>query len=78
MTNQVAIKCHTMPGDEVVCDKLSHVYIYEGGGIAFNSGCQVRPIEVTAVGLMLNRLPMPLIPMTCKNQLPPCQSGKYC
>jgi len=45
MTNQIAIKCHTMPGDEVVCDKLSHVYIYEGGGIAFNSGCQVKPIE---------------------------------
>ena len=45
MTNQIAIKCHTQPGDEVVCDKLSHVYIYEGGGIAFNSGCQVKPIE---------------------------------
>jgi threonine aldolase len=45
MTNQIAIKCHTQPGDEVVCDNLSHVYIYEGGGIAFNSGCQVRPLE---------------------------------
>jgi threonine aldolase len=45
MTNQIAIKCHTNPGDEVVCDKLSHVYIYEGGGIAFNSGCQVKAIE---------------------------------
>jgi len=45
MTNQIAIKCHTQPGDEVVCDKLSHVYIYEGGGIAFNSGCQVKPIN---------------------------------
>lgn len=45
MTNQVAIKCHTQPGDEVVCDKLSHVYIYEGGGIASNSGCQVKPID---------------------------------
>ncbi|MEO8762757.1 MAG: GntG family PLP-dependent aldolase [Ginsengibacter sp.] len=44
MTNQVAIKCHTQPGDEVICDRLSHVYIYEGGGIAFNSGCQVKPI----------------------------------
>ncbi|MBC7888424.1 MAG: aminotransferase class I/II-fold pyridoxal phosphate-dependent enzyme [Ferruginibacter sp.] len=44
MTNQIAIKCHTQPGDEVVCDKLSHVYIYEAGGIAFNSGCQVKPI----------------------------------
>ena len=45
MTNQVAIKCHTVPGDEVICDKLSHVYIYEGGGIAFNSGAQVSPLE---------------------------------
>jgi len=30
MTNQIAIKCHTQPGDEVICDKVSHVYIYEG------------------------------------------------
>ncbi|MEI9933296.1 MAG: GntG family PLP-dependent aldolase [Ferruginibacter sp.] len=45
MTNQVAIKCHTQPGDEIICEKLSHVYIYEGGGIAFNSGCQVKPID---------------------------------
>lgn len=45
MTNQIAIKCHTHPGDEVICDQLSHVYIYEGGGIAFNSGCQVKAIE---------------------------------
>ncbi|MGN6532262.1 MAG: threonine aldolase family protein, partial [Ginsengibacter sp.] len=45
MTNQIAIKCHTEPGGEVICDKMSHVYIYEGGGIAFNSGCQVKPLE---------------------------------
>src|SRR6476619_4532242 len=45
MTNQIAIKCHTQPGEEVICDKLSHVYIYEGGGIAFNSGCQVKPLD---------------------------------
>lgn len=42
MTNQIAIKCHTQPGDEVICDHLSHVYQYEGGGIAFNSGASVR------------------------------------
>ncbi len=47
MTNQIAIKCHTQPGDEVICDKVSHVYIYEGGGIAFNSGCQVKTINGT-------------------------------
>jgi threonine aldolase len=45
MTNQIAIKCHTQPGDEVICDKVSHVYIYEGGGIAFNSGCQVKALD---------------------------------
>ncbi len=45
MTNQIAIKCHTQPGDEVICDKMSHIYQYEGGGIAFNSGCSVRLIE---------------------------------
>jgi threonine aldolase len=45
MTNQIAIKSHTQPGDEVICDKLSHVYMYEGGGIASNSGCQVKLVE---------------------------------
>ncbi len=45
MTNQIAIKCHTQPGDEIICEKMSHVYIYEGGGIAFNSGCQVKAID---------------------------------
>jgi len=45
MSNQIGIKCHTRPGDEVICEKNSHVYIYEGGGIAFNSGSQVRAIE---------------------------------
>ncbi len=45
MTNQIAIKCHTLPGNEVICEKNSHVYIYEGGGIAFNSSCQVKPID---------------------------------
>ena len=44
MTNQVAIKIHTQPGDEVICDQLSHIYNYEGGGIAFNSMASVRLI----------------------------------
>ena len=42
MTNQIAIKCHTQPGDEVICDESSHVYQYEGGGIAANSGASVK------------------------------------
>lgn len=42
MTNQIAIKAHTQPGDEVICDENSHIYQYEGGGIAFNAGCSVK------------------------------------
>src|SRR5438046_10748781 len=42
MTNQIAIKCQTQPGDEVICDESAHVYQYEGGGIAFNSGASVK------------------------------------
>ncbi|TDO23069.1 threonine aldolase family protein [Pedobacter duraquae] len=42
MTNQIAIKCFTQPMDEVICDQTSHVYRYEGGGIAYNSLASVR------------------------------------
>lgn len=42
MTNQIAIKCHTQPGDEVICDATAHIYQYEGGGIAFNAGASVK------------------------------------
>ena len=45
MTNQIAINVHSRPGDEIICHRLSHVYNYEGGGIAFNSGASVRLIE---------------------------------
>jgi threonine aldolase len=42
MSNQIAIKVHTQPGDEVICDQTAHVYQYEGGGMAFNAGVQSR------------------------------------
>ncbi|MCB0738719.1 MAG: low-specificity L-threonine aldolase [Bacteroidetes bacterium] len=45
MTNQIAINVHTKPGDEVICEENSHVYLYEGGGIAKNSGCSVRLLK---------------------------------
>ena len=45
MTNQLAIKVHTQPGDEVICDKLSHIYVYEGGGMMSNSHVSVKLIE---------------------------------
>ncbi|MCH2084581.1 MAG: aminotransferase class I/II-fold pyridoxal phosphate-dependent enzyme [Saprospiraceae bacterium] len=45
MTNQIAIKVHTQPLDEVLCDHYSHVYQYETGGYAFNSGVAMNLIE---------------------------------
>jgi threonine aldolase len=45
MTNQIAIKIHTQPGDELICDVNSHIYNYEGGGISFNSGVQARLLK---------------------------------
>ena len=42
MTNQIAINAHTNPGDEIICGELSHIYHYEGGGIARNSGVSTR------------------------------------
>ncbi|RAR70096.1 threonine aldolase family protein [Flavobacterium aciduliphilum] len=38
MANQTAIKLHTNPGEQVICDKYAHIYHYEGGGASFNSG----------------------------------------
>ena len=44
-TNQIAINVHTRPGDEVICSNLSHIYLYEGGGVAQNSGVSMRLLE---------------------------------
>ncbi|MDO6743819.1 GntG family PLP-dependent aldolase [Tenacibaculum soleae] len=45
MANQTAIKIHTQPGDRMFCDKWAHVYNYEGGGAAFNSGVTSHLID---------------------------------
>jgi threonine aldolase len=42
MANQTAIKLHTQPGDQLICDKYAHVYNYEGGGASFNSGVSCK------------------------------------
>lgn len=41
-TNQIAINVHVKPGGEVICHEDAHIYKYEGGGIAKNSGASVR------------------------------------
>lgn len=45
MTNQIALMLHTRPGDEVICDSKSHIYLYEGGGMAANAMIQPRLIQ---------------------------------
>ncbi len=44
MANQTAIKVHTQPGEQLICDHFAHVYNYEGGGVSFNSGVSCRLI----------------------------------
>jgi threonine aldolase len=45
MTNQIAIKTHTQPLDELICDINSHVYQYETGGYSFNSAVAIKLIQ---------------------------------
>ena len=45
MTNQTAIKLHTDPGNQLICDKYAHVYNYEGGGVSFNSGVSCKLVD---------------------------------
>lgn len=45
MANQTAIKLHTQPGDQLICDKWAHVYLYEGGGASFNSGVSCSLVD---------------------------------
>lgn len=45
MTNQIAIKVHTQPLDEVICDELSHIYQYESAGYAYHSGVSINLLQ---------------------------------
>ncbi len=47
MANQTAIKVHTQPGEQLICDHFAHIFNYEGGGISFNSGVSCKLIEGT-------------------------------
>jgi len=51
MSNAIAIRCHTQPGDEIITEENSHIYVYEGGGYAALSGCSVALVP-SEVGIM--------------------------
>ncbi|HLT47081.1 MAG TPA: GntG family PLP-dependent aldolase [Rubricoccaceae bacterium] len=44
MGNQIAVKLHTRPGDEVIVAERSHIYHYESGAPGLISGVQLRPV----------------------------------
>ena len=62
MTNQIAIKCHTQPGDEIICEENSHIYQYEGGGIAFNSLCSVKLLQGNTGRITANQVEQAIQP----------------
>ncbi len=45
MSNQICIRCHTQPGDELLCEVNNHIFQYESGGPAALSGVMCRTIE---------------------------------
>ena len=45
MCNEIAIRVHTSPGDEVICQRSSHLIGFEGGGPAANSGVMIHSID---------------------------------
>ena len=45
MANQIAVRLHCRPGEELVCDATSHVILWEGGGPAALSGVTVRALN---------------------------------
>jgi threonine aldolase len=45
MSNQIGVKAHTQPGDELLCDVNCHIYNNEAGGPAALSGVMCRTVE---------------------------------
>jgi len=75
MANQAAIKLHTQPSEQLICDKWAHVFNYEGGGASFNSGVSCKLVDgdrgmITAVQVEENINPpdfyhSPLTTLVC-------------
>jgi len=45
MANQIAIRLHCRPGEELICESTAHVYLWEGGGPAALSGVTCRTFD---------------------------------
>ncbi|MBI3410626.1 MAG: low-specificity L-threonine aldolase [Planctomycetes bacterium] len=56
MSNQIALRTQTQPGDEILCDLNCHIYNYEAGGPAVLSGVTCRTIDGEYGVLDVNQL----------------------
>src|SRR4029078_6951694 len=45
MSTQIAVKAHTQPGDELICEEFCHIYNWEAGGPALLSGVTCRTVR---------------------------------
>lgn len=86
MTNQIAIKAHTEPLSEVICDYTAHIYQYEGGGIAANSGASVYLLHgergkitpaMVRSGIRPNNIHYPLTKLVCLENTSNKGGGSY-
>src|SRR3954462_15071713 len=48
MGNQIAIKIHTQPGQEIICEERAHIFNWEMASLASYSGCMVRPVRAAS------------------------------
>jgi threonine aldolase len=61
-SNQIAISVHVSKGQEVICDELSHIYLYEGGGIMANAGASVKLLKGDLGRLNVNQIKAAISP----------------
>ncbi|MCE9605966.1 MAG: aminotransferase class I/II-fold pyridoxal phosphate-dependent enzyme [Planctomycetia bacterium] len=45
MSNQIGVRLHCVPGDEIILEETAHIYAYEQGGVAQLSGCATRTVR---------------------------------
>jgi threonine aldolase len=62
MGNQIAIKIHTKPGQEIICEERAHIFNYEMAMLAHFSGCVARPVPAPDGVLSWDRIARAIAP----------------
>jgi threonine aldolase len=56
MGNEICIKVHTQPGDEIIVDADSHIFVYETAAPSLLSGVQMNPVRGTRGAFTIDQL----------------------